>query len=147
MYDELKDNETILEFEYKSAVELTDVKLSNLASQDETDLIIGTLEPTSEFKKVSLDVKKLDVKKAQEMTLKYNAGGKDNVLYVRNVIFVENPAKKGDLTGDSKVNAADIQALLNIIAAEENNPAADLTGDEKVNAADIQALLNIIANQ
>lgn len=147
MYDELKDNETILEFEYKSDVALTDVKVSNLASQDETDLIIGTLEPTSEFKKISLDVKKLDVKKAQEMTLKYNAGGMDNVLYVRNVIFVENPAVEGDLTGDSKVNAADIQALLNIIAAEENNPAADLTGDEKVNAADIQALLNIIANQ
>ncbi len=53
----------------------------------------------------------------------------------------------GDLTGDEKVNAADIQALLNIIAAGEYSTAADLTGDEKVNAADIQALLNIIANQ
>ena len=53
----------------------------------------------------------------------------------------------GDLTGDDKVNAADIQALLNIIAADEFNAAADLTGDSKVNAADIQALLNIIAAQ
>ena len=55
--------------------------------------------------------------------------------------------KKGDLTGDGEVNAADIQALLNIIAAGEFNPAADLTGDGDVNAGDIQALLNIIAEQ
>lgn len=54
---------------------------------------------------------------------------------------------EGDLTGDDKVNAADIQALLNIIAANEFSAAADLTGDSKVNAADIQALLNIIAAQ
>lgn len=54
---------------------------------------------------------------------------------------------EGDLTGDDKVNAADIQALLNIIAADEFSTAADLTGDNKVNAADIQALLNIIAGQ
>lgn len=54
---------------------------------------------------------------------------------------------EGDLTGDDKVNAADIQALLNIIAADEFSTAADLTGDNKINAADIQALLNIIAGQ
>lgn len=54
---------------------------------------------------------------------------------------------EGDLTGDDKVNAADIQALLNVIAADEFSTAADLTGDNKVNAADIQALLNIIAGQ
>lgn len=54
---------------------------------------------------------------------------------------------EGDLTGDDKVNAADVQKLLNIIAAEENVPAADLTGDGKINAADVQKLLNIIAAQ
>jgi hypothetical protein len=55
--------------------------------------------------------------------------------------------KKGDLTGDGDVNAADIQALLNIIASGEFDPRADLTGDGDVNAGDIQALLNIIAEQ
>ena len=145
MYDELKDNETILEFEYKSAVELTDVKLSNLASQDETDLIIGTLEPTSEFKKVSLDVKKLDVKKAQEMTLKYNAGGKDNVLYVRNVIFVENPAKKGDVDGNGSVGLGDIEAILAILAGGVSTPAADVDGNGSVGLGDIEAILVILA--
>ena len=55
--------------------------------------------------------------------------------------------KKGDLTGDGEVNAADIQALLNIIASGEFDPRADLTGDGDVNAGDIQALLNIIAEQ
>lgn len=54
---------------------------------------------------------------------------------------------EGDLTGDSEVNAADIQAMLNLIAAGENSEAADLTKDGEVNAADIQALLNIIAAQ
>jgi len=147
MYDELKDNETILEFEYKSDVALTDVKVSNLASQDETDLIIGTLEPTSEFKKISLDVKKLDVKKAQEMTLKYNAGGKDNVLYVRNVIFVENPAADGDLNGDGKVTASDIQVVLNAMTDDVYEKAYDLNDDGKLTASDIQVILNIIAEQ
>ena len=59
----------------------------------------------------------------------------------------EATGKKGDLTGDGEVNAADIQALLNIIASGENVPAADLTGDGDINAADIQALLDIIAEQ
>ncbi len=54
---------------------------------------------------------------------------------------------EGDLTGDSEVNAADIQAMLNLIAAGENPEAADLTKDGEVNAGDIQALLNIIAAQ
>ena len=54
---------------------------------------------------------------------------------------------EGDLTGDSEVNAADIQAMLNLIAAGENSEAADLTKDGEVNAGDIQALLNIIAAQ
>lgn len=54
---------------------------------------------------------------------------------------------EGDLTGDSEVNAADIQAMLNLIAAGENSETADLTKDGEVNAGDIQALLNIIAAQ
>lgn len=147
MYDELKDNEVILEFEYKSANDINDLKISNLSSQKETDLVIGTLEATSEFKKVSINVENLDVKKALEMTLKYTSGGADNVVYIRRMIFVENPAQKGDLTSDGEVNAGDIQALLNIIASGEDNPAADLTGDGEINAGDIQALLNIIAAQ
>ena len=59
----------------------------------------------------------------------------------------EAHGKKGDLTGDGEVNAADIQALLNIIASGEKVPEADLTGDGDINAGDIQALLNIIAEQ
>ena len=62
-------------------------------------------------------------------------------------IVAGSEEKKGDLTGDGDVNAADIQALLNIIASGEFDPRADLTGDGDVNAGDIQALLNIIAEQ
>jgi hypothetical protein len=53
---------------------------------------------------------------------------------------------EGDLNGDTKVNAADIQTLLNLIA-EGSTEKGDLNHDTKVNAADIQTLLNIIAAQ
>jgi hypothetical protein len=77
-------------------------------------------------------------------------GGADgnNISHPEDITMeVTGLSVKGDLTGDGKVNAADVQKLLNIIAAEENDPAADLTGDSKVNAADVQKLLNIIAAQ
>jgi hypothetical protein len=56
----------------------------------------------------------------------------------------------GDLTGDTKVNIADVTALLTIIANQgtvDQYPDADLTGDSKINIADLTAVLTIIANQ
>ncbi len=148
MYDELNDNEVILEFEYKSANNLTDVVLSNLTSQIETELPLGTLEATSEFKKVSVDVSKLDVKKALEMTLKFNAGPAESVVNIRRVVFVENPAKKGDVNGDDVVDVMDAVSVYDIMAGNaEKNSAADVNGDDVVDVMDVVAIYDIMAGK
>ncbi len=145
LYDDLKANETIIEFEYTSENPIEGALLYNMTTAK--SLTLETLEATAEYKKVSVDVKELGFTKATDIVglgLTLKEGEKVNIRRMR---FVEAPSANGDLTGDGEVNAADIQALLNIIASGEFNPAADLTGDGDVNAGDIQALLNIIAEQ
>ena len=145
LYDDLKANETIIEFEYTSENPIEGALLYNMTTAK--SLTLETLEATAEYKKVSVDVKELGFTKATDIVglgLTLKEGEKVNIRRMR---FVEAPGANGDLTGDGEVNAADIQALLNIIASGEFNPAADLTGDGDVNAGDIQALLNIIAEQ
>ncbi len=53
---------------------------------------------------------------------------------------------KGDVNGDSEVNIADINALIDIILTDEAtaNTAADINGDGEINIADINALIDII---
>ena len=55
--------------------------------------------------------------------------------------------EKGDLNGDGKVTASDIQVVLNDMAENLNNLANDLNGDGKITASDIQVILNIMAEQ
>ena len=55
--------------------------------------------------------------------------------------------KKGDLNGDGKVTASDIQVVLNAMTDDNNDPAYDLNGDGKVTASDIQVILNIMAEE
>ena len=147
MYDDLKDSETILEFEYKSDVAINDFKVMNASSQNDSEILLGTLEATSEFKKVTVDVKNLDVKSANEISLKFNTGVEGSVVAIRRVIFVENSAADGDLNGDGKVTASDIQVILNAMADDVFEKAYDLNGDSKLSASDIQVILNIIAEQ
>ena len=144
MYDELKDNETILEFEYKSATPLSDVKVQNLNSQNVTELPLGTLEAVPEFTKVSVIVKDLDVKNAKEMSLKFNVGN-GGVVYIRHMIFVENPSKKGDANGDGEINGMDIIAVYNMMLGNTDKTAAgDVNGDGEVNGMDVIAVYNIM---
>ena len=145
LYDDLTEDETLLEFEYTSENAIEGAMIYNMTSAK--NIPLDKLEATSEFTKVSVSVKELGFTKASDVVgLQANlvAGAKMNVRHMR---FVKVAGKKGDLTGDGDVNAADIQALLNIIASGEFDPRADLTGDGDVNAGDIQALLNIIAEQ
>ena len=145
LYDDLTEDETLLEFEYTSENAIEGAMIYNMTSAK--NIPLDKLEATSEFTKVSVPVKELGFTKASDVVgLQANlvAGAKMNVRHMR---FVKVAGKKGDLTGDGDVNAADIQALLNIIASGEFDPRADLTGDGDVNAGDIQALLNIIAEQ
>ena len=54
---------------------------------------------------------------------------------------------EGDLNGDGKVTASDIQVILNAMADDVFEKAYDLNGDGKLSASDIQVILNIIAEQ
>jgi hypothetical protein len=67
--------------------------------------------------------------------------------YFKLAVEKADDGKKGDLNGDGKVTASDIQVVLNAMADEDNNPAYDLNGDGKVTASDIQIILNIMAEE
>ncbi|MBO4841482.1 MAG: hypothetical protein J5524_10360 [Bacteroidaceae bacterium] len=144
LYDDLEDDETLIEFEYKSDKDINNVEIQNFSGDMQKKVVIEKLEASSEFKKVTVNVKDLGFKKASDVLLFRFMPNDGALVNIRHMIFAVNPAKEGDLTGDNEVNAADIQKLLNIIAAGGD---ADLTGDGETNAADIQKLLNIIAAQ
>lgn len=147
MYDDPTETETLIEFEYKAEKDINNVEIQNLSGDMTKKVAFEKLEATSEFKKVTVNVSDLGFKKASDILLFRFMPNEGTSINIRHMVFVENPAKEGDLTGDDEVNAGDIQAMLNLIASGENNPAADLTKDGEVNAGDIQALLNIIAAQ
>ncbi len=50
----------------------------------------------------------------------------------------------GDVNGDSEVNIADVNAVIDFILAGSFGPLADVNGDGEVNIADINALIDII---
>jgi hypothetical protein len=52
---------------------------------------------------------------------------------------------KGDLSGDGKVNALDIQMIINACVAESTDAVFDINKDGNVNALDIQEVINIAA--
>lgn len=144
MYDDLTEEETVLEFEYTADKDVERVTIQN--AETTTDISLGLLEATSAFKKVSVDVKTLGLKKlTDKVNLRFKANGA--TVNVRNVLFVKELGVKGDLNNDKKVNSGDIQTLLNIIADGTYKAEADLNDDSKVNSGDIQTLLNIIAQQ
>ena len=145
LYDDLSENETIIEFEYTSDNDIEGGMLYNMTSAK--NIPLEKLEATSEFKKVSVSVKELGFSKANDVVgLQVNlaAGAKMNV---RNMRFVEAPSANGDLNGDGFVDASDIQIVLNDMAEEKNDPKCDLNGDGYIDASDIQVILNIMADQ
>ena len=58
----------------------------------------------------------------------------------------EEPGMKGDVNGDSEVNIADINALIDLILTSGTNDRADVNGDSEINIADINALIDLILN-
>ena len=51
----------------------------------------------------------------------------------------------GDVNGDSEVNIADVNAVINmILGGNDDNTAADVNGDGEINIADVNAIINII---
>ena len=53
----------------------------------------------------------------------------------------------GDVNGDTKVDVADITAMVNIIVAEGYEKVADLDGDNDVDAEDVKALVNLVLGE
>ena len=51
---------------------------------------------------------------------------------------------KGDVNGDSEVNIADVNAVIDVILGGISNPRADVNEDNEINIADINAVIDII---
>lgn len=71
---------------------------------------------------------------------------KHNVV-VSNFELFKEKALKGDVNGDTKVDVADITAMVNIIVANGYEKVADLDGDEDVDAEDVKALVNLVLGE
>jgi hypothetical protein len=147
MYDDLTDKETLLEFEYTSEEEIDNVEIQNFTG-DMTLKVPVTLEATSEFKKISLDVKELGFKKASDVVLFRFTPKNGAKINIRHMLFVETEGgDKGDLNGDGYVDTGDIQLVLNDMADDKYDASKDLNGDGYVDTGDIQIILNIMAEQ
>ena len=147
MYDDPAENETIIEFEYTSDNDVENVLLYNMTTAQYVTVGEGKLEATSEYKKVSVSVKDIPFTKATDevgLSLMLKNGAQFNIARMR---FVAAPSKNGDLNGDGKVTASDIQVVLNAMTEDNNDPAYDLNGDGKITASDIQVILNIMAEE
>jgi len=53
-----------------------------------------------------------------------------------------SPEVRGDINGDGKVDALDVQTIINAVAEGSDDAKYDLNGDQSVNALDIQADIN-----
>lgn len=61
------------------------------------------------------------------------------------VDLLQSELPTGDVTGDNRVDIADVNAVINMMLGKaESAPAADVTGDGKVDIADVNAVINIM---
>ncbi len=58
--------------------------------------------------------------------------------------FVYHEAVRGDVNGDTEVNIADVNAVIDMILSGNMTPAGDINGDGEVNIADVNAIIDII---
>ena len=118
MYDDLKANETVLEFEYKSDKDIEGAMIKNGLTGEGIEL--ETLEATSDYKKVSLNVKSLGLKKSSDYII-FRLMEKSNgaTINIRKMIFVETEGIRGDLDGSGSVGVGDIEEILKIMAGAE----------------------------
>ena len=80
---------------------------------------------------------------AGSKTICWKATGWNNF---RNILElgVAEPVR-GDVTGDDKVDIADVNAIINIMLGKaDQSPAGDMTGDGQVDIADVNAVINIM---
>ena len=56
------------------------------------------------------------------------------------------PGIPGDVNGDSEVNIADVNAVIDMILTQNITMAGDVNGDNEVNIADVNAVIDLILN-
>lgn len=56
------------------------------------------------------------------------------------------PGIPGDVNGDSEVNIADVNAIIDMILSQNTTPSGDVNGDGEVNIADVNSVLSLILN-
>jgi len=53
----------------------------------------------------------------------------------------------GDVTGDGRVDIADVNVVINYMLGKNENPLADCNGDGRVDIADVNMVINIMKNR
>lgn len=56
------------------------------------------------------------------------------------------PGKPGDVNGDSEVNIADVNAVIDTILSQSGNKSADVNNDGEINIADVNSVIDLILN-
>ena len=87
----------------------------------------------------------LNITKPTDLIIK--AGGSEtaglDAIAIYTVREAVNPPVKGDMNGDGKVDALDIQTIIMACANDLTDSKFDITGDGKVDALDIQTIIMI----
>ena len=63
------------------------------------------------------------------------------------LVNLEDEMVPGDVNGDSEVNIADVNAIIDMILAGTSAPTADVNGDGEINIADVNALIDLILSK
>ena len=75
-----------------------------------------------------------------------NAAGEENEhIFIRFTYEQgEAPQMPGDVTGDGKVDIADVNEVINVMLGKSSNDKADVTGEGNVDIADVNAVINLM---
>ena len=63
------------------------------------------------------------------------------------LVNLEDEMVPGDVNGDSEVNIADVNAIIDMILAGTSAPTADVNGDGEINIADVNAIIDLILSK
>jgi hypothetical protein len=74
----------------------------------------------------------------------YDAAGNESDYSNEVFTAITTGTNRCDLNGDSKVDALDIQKLVNFLLSGTAQPSGDINADSKVNVLDLQILANVI---
>ena len=68
----------------------------------------------------------------------------DGELLYKGCFYDKYLRQKTDLTGDGRVDIADVNAAIDVMLGKSASTAADITGDGRVDIADVNAVINVM---